>query len=106
MQSFLGCPRHPNMSKMRRVEAAPKEGNALSPIVEDDGAGFPAGVSDGIGLSNTRERLRALYRPAPNLSVTRRDGGGTSVRIDLPLPETTPSTRDSAATLVTLEARR
>jgi len=54
--------------------------------VRDDGAGLPVtGVREGTGLSNTRARLRQLYGPAQTLELEPTPGGGTRVRIELPL---------------------
>ena len=54
--------------------------------VRDDGAGLPAdGVREGTGLSNTRARLQQLYGPAQILELEPTPGGGTRVRIELPL---------------------
>ncbi|HTO89986.1 MAG TPA: histidine kinase [Candidatus Sulfotelmatobacter sp.] len=54
--------------------------------VRDDGAGLPeAGVREGTGLSNTRARLQQLYGPAQTLELEPTPGGGTRVRIELPL---------------------
>jgi LytS/YehU family sensor histidine kinase len=53
--------------------------------VEDDGPGFPPVIkSDGIGLSNTRERLRQLYGTAAELMIERPQQGGARVRISIP----------------------
>jgi signal transduction histidine kinase len=55
--------------------------------VEDTGAGLPAEgiVHEGIGLSNTRERLRQLYGNAARLEVRPRTNGN-GVRVELELP--------------------
>jgi signal transduction histidine kinase len=54
--------------------------------VRDDGAGLPeAGVREGTGLSNTRARLKQLYGLAQTLELEPTPGGGTRVRIELPL---------------------
>lgn len=56
-------------------------------IVEDTGVGLPVGraVRDGIGLSNTRERLRQLHGEAATLHVAPREHGeGTLVTVELP----------------------
>jgi len=47
----------------------------------------PAGI--GIGLSNTRRRLAALYGDAQRLTLAERPGGGTVVTVELPFRETT-----------------
>ncbi|MEM6795532.1 MAG: sensor histidine kinase, partial [Acidobacteriota bacterium] len=58
--------------------------------VEDDGVGFgPGGAAghpegSGIGLANTRDRLKTLYGEAGRLSVSGGPEGGALVRLDLP----------------------
>ncbi len=57
--------------------------------VRDNGPGLPAGWSlddhQGIGISNTRERLRHLYgEQNQSLKISQEPGGG--VRVDLSLP--------------------
>ena len=81
-----------------RVEAAHEatsEGARLRLVVEDDGIGVPAGVSDdvgadlasgeaGVGLANTRRRLAHLYGAAASLTLGPRPGGGARAVISLP----------------------
>ena len=53
--------------------------------VEDDGPGIDASaIHDGIGLSNTRERLKAVYGPAHAFDVASGPSGGACVRIVIP----------------------
>ena len=54
--------------------------------VSDDGAGLPNGVPtrDGIGLSNTRERLRASFGDEQHLTIDGQARGGTVARIEIP----------------------
>ena len=55
--------------------------------VKDDGPGFPAGPSskrEGIGLANTRARLRQLYGEEACVSIEDGDVRGASVTIKLP----------------------
>lgn len=60
-------------------------GDQLRLRVEDDGLGLPpSGHHEGIGLSNTRERLQALFGAAASLQLTRIDGGGTRVELRFP----------------------
>ncbi|MEM1202983.1 MAG: histidine kinase [Acidobacteriota bacterium] len=66
--------------------------------VTDDGVGppdpqrlGPAGL--GVGLENTRDRLRLLYGDAGQVTLHERPGGGTRVLVELPLsfpPTLTP----------------
>lgn len=53
--------------------------------VEDDGAeGLPDAEGHGIGLTNTRDRLRALYGTEATVSIDSTDAGGTRVSLHLP----------------------
>ena len=63
---------------------------AVEILVEDDGVGFdPAGNTDEndphIALNNIRERLKIMCRGS--LTISPRDGGGTSVKITIPKPD-------------------
>jgi sensor histidine kinase YesM len=68
--------------------------------VEDNGVGIPEGVvaqivkkepggqrngGPGIGISNVRERLRVLYGSDFTFQIERPPGGGTSIRMGIPL---------------------
>jgi len=61
--------------------------------VEDDGVGIgatqqPAQDSDdrvGIGMANVAERLKVLYGDAAKMMIDGRDGGGTLIRLRLPI---------------------
>ncbi|MGH7291897.1 MAG: sensor histidine kinase [Myxococcota bacterium] len=57
--------------------------------VTDDGAGLPANGSmrDGIGLSNTRERLRAMFGTDHDFSLCPANGGGVVAHIEIPYRE-------------------
>ncbi len=61
-------------------------GAALELGVRDDGAGIEAAESEreGVGLSNTKERLRTLYGEAASVTITSRAAGGTEVLLRLP----------------------
>jgi LytS/YehU family sensor histidine kinase len=73
--------------------AAWREGDRLWLAVADDGPGLgglgaigadePA-APGGVGLRNTRERLRVLYGEAQRVELAERAGGGCEVRIALP----------------------
>jgi signal transduction histidine kinase len=54
--------------------------------VRDDGPGLPPGASkgDGIGLSNTRERLAKIYGSSGSLTLSSAPGGGVAVHIVIP----------------------
>lgn len=66
---------------------ARREGTTLAIDVIDDGRGLeqsvPAGA--GIGLANTRARLRHLYGDAHRFDLRARDGGGAIARFEIPL---------------------
>jgi two-component system LytT family sensor kinase len=73
---------------------ARRENDLLRISVEDDGAGLPAdwkpGVSEGLGLSVTRQRVAALQADGvavagfAGFTIGARAGGGTRVDITLP----------------------
>jgi LytS/YehU family sensor histidine kinase len=52
--------------------------------VADDGAGLSAAAKDGVGLSNTRERLRASFGDEQRLSIESPAEGGVVARIEIP----------------------
>ena len=70
--------------------AARREGDHLHLTVSDDGVGFSGkenSASDGpggIGLTNTRDRLRALYGDAHSLTIAPGTAGGTVISISIP----------------------
>lgn len=65
---------------------ARRQGAALQLEVQDDGPGPGGEVSGaGIGLANTRARLRQLYGEAAGLSLQAAPGGGALVIMTLPL---------------------
>ena len=67
-----------------RVSAARKN-SSLVLEVDDSGGGFTEfNPRDGIGLSNTRERLDQLYGPAHQFEIGTARGGGASVRVTIP----------------------
>jgi len=67
------------------IEAA-RDGDSLVLTVRDNGAGERADARAGlgIGLTNTRARLTALYGDAASLALRPRQGGGTEVVLRLP----------------------
>jgi signal transduction histidine kinase len=72
----------------RIVVQARREGETLVLWVMDDGPGLdPAAAVEGggIGLANTRDRLRQLYGEAGRLHLERADGGGLCAAVHIPL---------------------
>ena len=68
---------------------AKTEGQWLDLKVQDDGPGLPAGwcaeESCGLGLRNTRERLRQIYGDAARFDLTPAEEQGLRVSIQLPV---------------------
>lgn len=62
-------------------------GGELRIEVFDGGSGPAAGARDGIGLSNTRARLRHLYGERARLQLLPAEGGGAVAVVELPLRE-------------------
>jgi sensor histidine kinase YesM len=52
--------------------------------IEDDGPGMTNAAGEGVGLGNTRARLKNLHGEAAALDIASRNGRGTRVRIELP----------------------
>jgi two-component system, LytTR family, sensor kinase len=56
--------------------------------VKDDGLGVPFGdfdnLPEGVGLSNTRRRLRHLYGDGHRFNLEKRDEGGLGVYLEIP----------------------
>jgi LytS/YehU family sensor histidine kinase len=61
-----------------------RRGDALVLEVEDDGEGLPEVIAEGVGLRNTRARLRAYYGDTATLELCGRTGGGTLATICVP----------------------
>jgi LytS/YehU family sensor histidine kinase len=66
-----------------------REGGELILTVRDDGPGLGAGGESGagVGLSNTRERLEALYGGRASLEVANAEGIGVVATVRLPYHE-------------------
>lgn len=74
--------------------SAGRTGDRLSLAVQDDGPGVAdpdAALRKGVGLSNTAERLRALYGEAGSFRLTNRPEGGLVATIELPARKTSSS---------------
>lgn len=75
---------------VRIVVGASNSNGQLTLVVSDDGAGIrdDVGAGDGVGLANTRARLKGLYGDAASLSLSSGTAGtGTVVRVVLPVNE-------------------
>ncbi len=70
---------------------ARREGKNLCLLLEDDGMGLPtSGHNEGVGLSNTRARLKALFDKAAKLELSHIASGGTRVELCFPFREYAP----------------
>jgi sensor histidine kinase YesM len=67
--------------------SARREGDSLLLRVDDDGLGLHDHASEGIGLGNTRARLRVRFGEAATLALTRRPEGGTRAEVRIPFEE-------------------
>ena len=74
---------------------ARREGDALRLVVRDDGVGLAPGHREGVGLSNTRERLARLHGEAARFLLDGAPGRGTTVELLLPWA-TAPGADDDA----------
>jgi signal transduction histidine kinase len=65
---------------------ARRANGTLDLMVSDNGAGLDSdgAVKEGIGISNTRARLRELYGPQHRFELVRGDQGGVRVEISIP----------------------
>ena len=69
------------------VLVARREGDMLELHLRDDGPGIaaaPPAAGTGVGLANTRERLRVIYGDRYQLSLSNREPRGVDVRLCLP----------------------
>ncbi|GAB4056845.1 sensor histidine kinase [Uliginosibacterium sediminicola] len=75
----------PKLGAGRVSVMAAGDAQQLRIVVEDDGVGFGASTGgSGLGLTNVRERLSALFGSAATLEI--RDHAPTGVRVELCLP--------------------
>ena len=63
---------------------ARRSGPWLRVQIEDDGVGLPANVDEGVGLSNTRARLRQLYGEDHAFVLQGSAATGTCVTVEVP----------------------
>jgi LytS/YehU family sensor histidine kinase len=73
-----------------RVEIRARRRNGrLELEVQDDGNGLPGGgdFAPGVGIGNTRARLRQLYGPEHRFELEDAPGGGLRVAIEIPYRE-------------------
>lgn len=70
--------------------SANREGNELVLTVRDDGPGLPktTDTPGGVGLSNTRARLAALYGGNTSLEIRNAESVGVIATVRLPYHET------------------
>ena len=75
--------------------SAARERERLVLSVENDGPPFePHARGRGVGMRNTRERLKAIYGEDASIKPSAREGGGARVVVDLPWRvATSPATR-------------
>jgi two-component system, LytTR family, sensor kinase len=65
-------------------------GDRLELSVRDDGVGVKSSYVEGVGLSNTRERLGTLYGNDGSLTITPTAEGGTEAILHIPFRPKTP----------------
>ena len=68
------------------ISAAPSGDGRLAIEVADDGQGFTASSGSGVGLSNTRSRLAALFGDLASLELRAGTNAGVVARLLLPTP--------------------
>jgi hypothetical protein len=74
-----------------RLEIAARvEAGTLRLDVADEGAPTEPIAGEGLGLANTRERLRTLYGASASLTLRTLPDGGTRVTVELPLRRKAP----------------
>lgn len=63
---------------------ATREGGTLRLLIRDNGPGFQEPVTEGVGLANTRERLKQLYGDSQQLDIRSGPEGGAIVSLTIP----------------------
>ncbi len=66
-----------------RIAARQADGRIEVDVI-DDGRGLGGGIGQGVGLSNVRGRLKALYGDDARLSLESGASGGTCARLEIP----------------------
>ena len=61
-----------------------RRGDVLAVGVADDGVGFRDHCGPGVGLSNTRARLRTLFGPEAGVDIVANPGGGVTATLRVP----------------------
>src|SRR5262249_33019509 len=74
----------PESGNVRISVTAARNNGAVLLAVKDDGAGITANPPNGIGLSNTRQRLEYLYGKEQEFTMQNADAGGLLVQITVP----------------------
>lgn len=76
----------PHARPGRITVSAARDGDEIRLTVRDNGGGMPAGgpAREGIGLANTRARLRELYGERHRFELANLPEGGLEVRLALP----------------------
>ena len=69
-----------------RLEAR-RSGNRLAVAVVDDGRGLRDKIGNGVGLTNLRERLRALYAASARFTLEEVLPHGARATIEIPFDE-------------------
>ncbi len=83
--------------------SAQRRDSTLALVVSDNGGGLGGNgtIKEGVGLSNTRARLRELYGTAQHFELRRGDAGGVRVELTIPFREGT----ENSATLAKEESK-
>ena len=66
---------------------ARREGAALIITVRDNGRGLSSNYTEGVGVGNTRARLRQLYGDAQDFALRTHPEGGLLVTVTIPFRE-------------------
>jgi signal transduction histidine kinase len=66
------------------IVRAERHNGMLRLEVEDDGRGLDSSVNDGVGLTNTRDRLHASFGSHQSFKVGRNSAGGVTASIEVP----------------------